>query len=592
MKRLIGLSNESPALVTSLGATIALGIFGLKSSQAHLANKLAIPQSEYLLDFYRPHQILIRVISRSMIMWSDISPAISWVEDNVPGYIRNSVDGWLHNGEHLPVDSHIFHCYLNIICGLCYSIALKYAGTCNLSGFNTLIAVIDIVSRSVVASSSQLSYSGKLSRLIGIRCLNGLSTSLSLIMAGSGNLSSLEKLISIGKLMPADGDYGASMAFHISIGLLFLGGGTNTIGNSDKAIACVFCSLFPIYQSRVTDNRFHLQALRHLWVLAVEQRCLITRNAVSNEIEAVPMEVTLKKNEFGHQPQKLTGYTPFMLPSFNCIESINILGPRFWPQSHEFGNLKPSSYRPFTIWAQRKTKHLSYMSDPDGRRGILGASFPIDGADFEQVLRARQRFVKSFSSDPKVVSFLTYFCDSEKGDGQSSAVFCLRLLYECLTQDKPEVIGVVLWIMNTVKDLRKEYANPEDILNLKLILSAGNRSSQSVINPDFLSHVDHQIHCVWKSSITSKSSLFFGLLDYIKTGNISGRTNNEMAFLNSFLAYNEWPKNSEMQLIKHLFMDENRKRNQNALFLEARKISKLTRGTFHQIIELLDSAKH
>ena len=86
----------------------------------------------------------------------------------------------------------------------------------------------------------------------------------------------------------------------MATGFLFLGGGRLTFGRSNEvsgvtaqskcsvpaasnirnpncfiqAIAGLLVSLYPRFPQNASDNRCHLQALRHLYVLAVEDRCL------------------------------------------------------------------------------------------------------------------------------------------------------------------------------------------------------------------------------------------------------------------------------------------------------------------------------
>src|SRR5437867_2355737 len=109
-------------------------------------------------------------------------------------------------------------------------------------------------------------------------CLNVLVTCAGIIMAGTGNLEVLRRLRKLHRpdiSHVASRSYGAHMATGMALGFLFLGGGTYTLGTSDKAVAVLLCSLFFRWPADPLDNRSHLQAFRHLWVLAIEPRCLI-----------------------------------------------------------------------------------------------------------------------------------------------------------------------------------------------------------------------------------------------------------------------------------------------------------------------------
>ena len=63
--------------------------------------------------------------------------------------------------------------------------------------------------------------------------------------------------------------YGHHQAIASSIGLLFLGGGCATLSRTNEAIAALVVAFFPRYPLSSADNRYHLQSLRHLYVLAV-----------------------------------------------------------------------------------------------------------------------------------------------------------------------------------------------------------------------------------------------------------------------------------------------------------------------------------
>jgi anaphase-promoting complex subunit 1 len=87
--------------------------------------------------------------------------------------------------------------------------------------------------------------------------------------------------------------YGIHVATHMSLGLLFRGGGRFTLGMSDTAIACMVTAFFPHAHHMSSDNKSFLQVLRHLWVLAIEPRCLIARNVETTEVVYLPVKITL-----------------------------------------------------------------------------------------------------------------------------------------------------------------------------------------------------------------------------------------------------------------------------------------------------------
>ena len=70
--------------------------------------------------------------------------------------------------------------------------------------------------------------------------------------------------------------YGFHMAMAMAIGFLFLGGGRLTLGTSKRAVAALLASIFPRFPLGSSDNRYHLQAFRHLYVLAAEVLLIYT----------------------------------------------------------------------------------------------------------------------------------------------------------------------------------------------------------------------------------------------------------------------------------------------------------------------------
>jgi anaphase-promoting complex subunit 1 len=76
------------------------------------------------------------------------------------------------------------------------------------------------------------------------------------------------------------------------------GGGSSTIGNDNRSIAALVAALYPRYPLNTTDNRYHLQAFRHLYVLAVQPRCVEAIDVDTGMSCYVPLEVILKVPSF------------------------------------------------------------------------------------------------------------------------------------------------------------------------------------------------------------------------------------------------------------------------------------------------------
>lgn len=103
-----------------------------------------------------------------------------------------------------------------------------------------------------------------------------LAIGLSLVMAGSGDADCFRTLRVVRKRLESEMHFGHNMAINQALGMLFLGsgafgsGGGSPLRKDKLGIAALLCSFYPLYPEDPGDNRHHLQALRHFWVLAVE----------------------------------------------------------------------------------------------------------------------------------------------------------------------------------------------------------------------------------------------------------------------------------------------------------------------------------
>ena len=93
------------------------------------------------------------------------------------------------------------------------------------------------------------------------------------------------------------------MAIHMALGLVFLGGGELTLSRSNEAIAALVMSLFPRFPAHSQDNQYHLQPLRHLYVLAAEPRSFLAFDVDSGRPVFVPIEITTVTTTRRVQPQ-------------------------------------------------------------------------------------------------------------------------------------------------------------------------------------------------------------------------------------------------------------------------------------------------
>ena len=217
--------------------------------------------------------------------------------------------------EHMP--------FYYILAGLLWSIALKYAGSGSKNVCTFLVSYLDKFIR--VCKLPAHRYDAKLTRNTVRNCQDLVALACATVMAGTGDLDVMRRLRLLHGRTNADTPYGSHLAAHMALGALFLGGGSFTFSTSNLAIASLICAFYPLFPMDVTDNKAHLQPFRHLWVLAADARCVITREVDTNRVIRVPL--ILKLRDGGQQ--SLTA--PCLLPELATIAQIKTSGTEYWP---------------------------------------------------------------------------------------------------------------------------------------------------------------------------------------------------------------------------------------------------------------------
>ncbi len=81
------------------------------------------------------------------------------------------------------------------------------------------------------------------------------------------------------------------MAVNMAIGFLFLGYGNYTFNQENMSIAALLIAVFPQYPNSPTDNKWHLQALRHFYVLSMQEKIFHAVDVDSNKVVNVSAEM-------------------------------------------------------------------------------------------------------------------------------------------------------------------------------------------------------------------------------------------------------------------------------------------------------------
>ncbi|XP_031572163.1 anaphase-promoting complex subunit 1-like [Actinia tenebrosa] len=451
--------------VTAPGATLALGLMYMKTNNSAIASWLSAPDTQFLLDSVRPDFLLLRLLSRGLIMWDSIVPSMEWVDTHIPAIVKNyafcsNIEA--QKLEKLDIDLQtLSQANANIIAGCCLAMGMRFAGSANQQAFDCLMHYIKYFKN--LLSSSVVDQAGKPTIET---CMDVSLLALSLVMAGTGNLDVLRIARQLRKRHSADVSYGSHMAIHMAIGLLFLGGGRYTLSSSGPAIAALVCALYPKFPISSTDNRYHLQAFRHLYVLAAEPRVIVTREFDSKGACYVPIDVTLKSTV--HYPETvLSMASPCIIPELHLIKKISVVGPRYLPIDvdieHSRHNHKTLLSKISTVLVKRRAGYLSYTDDPKGYRNLLARTFP-EQSDKTEVIR-------SFSSEPQMVALAGLFCEklSVSDKEKDMSAFIASILYECITEEKPNAIKLYLSMNKAVEDIN--HLDPIELWEVKLALT-------------------------------------------------------------------------------------------------------------------------
>ncbi|KAL4762872.1 anaphase promoting complex subunit 1 [Aspergillus foveolatus] len=347
----VGTKNVDLAHVldrATAGATIALALIFMKTNDETLAQKIDIPDTTVRFDYVRPDLFLLRTLARHIIMWDRIQACDEWFIGSLPEVYRRRYQ--LTGVRRLKSNDMPF---FNIIAGLCFALGLRFAGSPDPAVRDVLLSYLDQFIR--ISRLPAPNYDARLARNSVRHCQDVVALSLAAVMAGTGDLALFRRLRSLHGRVDPDTPYGSHMAAHMAIGMLFLGGGSYTLGTSNLAVASLICALYPIFPTTVLDNECHLQAFRHLWVLAAEPRCIVPRDLDSRRPVSMPITITDSDGVSG------TLTAPCLLPDLSRIAKVEVLSPDYWPLVLDF-NSNPEVREKFqqgdqSIYLRRKATY-------------------------------------------------------------------------------------------------------------------------------------------------------------------------------------------------------------------------------------------
>ncbi|KPI90988.1 Anaphase-promoting complex subunit 1 [Papilio xuthus] len=462
--------------VTSPGATLALGLLYLRAGQCAPAAWLAPPATPYLLDFVRPDLLMLRVIARGLILWDSIEASEEWVEEQVPATIRPYCFV-------KPSDDNIDYeamnqAYCNIISGACFALGLRFAGS---GDEDALEAVLSSARRLLGAPGRRLAHLAGAATIETCLCVCLLAAGM--IMSGRGDLRVLRLCRRLRARIAVRGpqssasqphalSHGAQMAVHCTVGLLFLAGGPGTLSTSRTAVAPLLIAFFPKFPTHSEDNRYHLQAFRHLYVLAVEPRLLLPRDLDTGKlcyahVQVVDLQGVVKEMK-----------APCIIPELDGLKEVKINDPRYWPivfrRDQNWDQLKKFLNFTWCIDIRSFVKHHLHGEHasgagggPQGSGGVAGASGGGACADCLVALRRRARG----EGVPRVCRCRRYSREEEE-----HAQALSMLTYQCLVKDS--LCALPLWatFLKIIKAMRTEPTS-YDVWQMRLLVSLAEQQS-------------------------------------------------------------------------------------------------------------------
>uniref|UniRef100_A0A8C1SR90 Anaphase-promoting complex subunit 1 n=1 Tax=Cyprinus carpio TaxID=7962 RepID=A0A8C1SR90_CYPCA len=455
--------------VTCPGATLALAMIYLKTNNRSIADWLKAPDTMFLLDFIKPEFLLLRTLARCLIMWDEIFPNADWVTSNVPQIIQENIGNQEQTSisEDLNMET-LVQAHDYIIAGGCLAVGFRFAGSANSDAFDCLYKFARNFMQCLTTSTATVTGQYNLQT-----CLSMVLLAVSMVMAGSGNLKVLQLCRFLHKRTFGEMNYGFHMAHHMTLGLLFLGGGRYTLSTSNSAIAALLCALYPHFPAHSTDNRYHLQALRHLAVLAAEPRLLVPVDVDTLKPCYALLDVTYRETQW-YEETTVELMAPTMLPELHLLKRIKVKGPRYWELNIDISkgtqHLQSILSKDGVLYVKLRAGQLPYKDDPQGWKSLLAPNLNNRSAE---VRTFKPEAISTFTSDAALVSFAEYFCRASENmkHKQETVALLSAILYECVTQEYPEMLPTHISIDQAVRTLeRGDLCETFSLWQMKLVL--------------------------------------------------------------------------------------------------------------------------
>lgn len=506
--------------LTSPAASLALGLIYHRSGNSSMAALLSLPSTIFALDNIRPDFLMIRTISRSLILWDQIRPSQVWVEDQIPTVIKTVYKALSRRSKQVSGlgaisalseteadDSQTFgsisddiseidhksirQSYVYIAAGSCFSLGLRYVGTGNTEASNVVCRYVNELQK-FRDDSDPASAILRPDKSTIEMCLGASAIALGLIMAGTGDLKVFRILKSLRQKYAMDVKFGNHMAYASAIGLLFIGGGNCTLGNDPADIAALLISFYPRYPMFTHDNQYHLQALRHLYALAVKKRKLEVIDVDTNEEVLVPVKISYDNCEVLH----VTAPCLILNKGKSC--KISTDSNRYYQVEVTIDDISALNMTS-KIFVKKKSGRLSHVQDPHGLRAFFSK---VGGGNNDAI-----DYISSFMDDNRVKAYARYMCRLSalhdfSTSNQSYALsfvttspreFYVQAVKEALCIEKIEAIFIYVALYQATQEKRITSSIP-NIWSLRILRAYfDNFQSFDLLNPHFVAAIMEKV---------------------------------------------------------------------------------------------------
>ena len=335
--KMININQTTPA------GFACLTLYYLQTKNNNILSRIKTPENLYQLDSFKPFHLYLAILCKNLISWDNITSSINWVKENIPNFIQflhesslaDISDDINYNSKLNLIDfSQISTCYFYSLSAGLMSLGFKYCGTNNNDVCKIIIYYIknvllkaSVVNDIIIRENVKFEESNKrsISKKNLDECLCISAYALSLIMSGSGNLDCLKILKIIRKKVSGgvsgEGDFknfyaGFVTSINHAIGILFLGNGGLILNRNINSLAFLYIATFPVFNKTLNDNDRYLQPLRHLYVLACENKLFETRDVDTNNIIQTKINVEYLNGSV------IELLTPINLENFDFVKRI------------------------------------------------------------------------------------------------------------------------------------------------------------------------------------------------------------------------------------------------------------------------------